>query len=236
MSIMQSLFGTQKQQQQVQQQAPANPHIATNPTIPTGAEPPANPSPQSQATQSPTDKFKDLWSNVDQPTNQAPNFKLDPQQLSKVSSSMDFTRSIAREDLAKIAQGGEEAISALGNVLNAFGREVFGASAQFSSHMTDSGYQSASKIIDSGLPGAIKRQLTEQQIYQSNPKLKDPALQPLVGALQSQFSAKHPNASAQEIQDMVNEYMGTVVAGAFTKEDPAAAAKAPTAADFSSFL
>lgn len=242
MSIMHTLFGSnksQQQQQQQQQQQPANPHVAANPTIPTGAEPAANPSPASQPTQSPTDKFKELWSNPNQPPGETPNFKIDPQQLAKVSSSMDFTKSISREDLSKIAQGGEEAITALGNVLNAFGREVFGASAQFSSHMTDSGYQSASKIIDNGLPTAIKRQLTEQQIFNSNPKLKDPALQPLIGALQSQFSAKHPNASPQEINDLVNEYMGSVVAGAFAKEDPDAAAQATrknAASDFSSFL
>lgn len=242
MSIISQLFGGSKaqgQQQQQQPQQPQNPHVSGNPTIPTGAEPAANPSPQTQQTQSPTDKFKELWSTTNQPTNQAPNFKLDPAQLSKVSGSMDFTKNISREDLTKIAQGGAEAVEALGNVLNSFGREVFGASAQFSSHMTESGYNSASGIIDKGLPGAIKRQLTEQHIYQANPKLKDPALQPLIGALQSQFSAKHPNASAQEINDLVSEYMTTVVGAAFTKEDPQVAAAQQSqnaAADFSSFI
>lgn len=149
---------------------------------------------------------------------------------------MDFTKSVNREDLSKIAQGGAEAIEALGNVLNAFGREVFGASAQFSSHMTESGYNSASKIIDNGLPGAIKRQLTEQHIYQSNPKLKDPALQPLIGALQSQFTSKYPNSSPQEIHDMVSEYLSNTVAGAFAKEEPASAQQTNSAADFSGFL
>lgn len=240
MSIMQTLFGQRQQQpaqqQQAQQQNP-NPHIASNQTIPNGNEPGANPNPAGEKTQSPTDKFKDLWdtSNQQQPDNQ-PNFKLNQEQLGKVTGGMDFTKSLSRDDMAAIANGGEGAIAALGNVLNAFGREVFGASAQFSSHMTESGYNSASKIIDNGLPGAIKRQMTEQQMYSSNPKLKDTALQPLVSAMQSQFAAKHPNASPQEISDLVSEYFGTVVTGAFAKDEPAAQQKQNQGTDFASFL
>jgi hypothetical protein len=241
MSILTQIFGKQPAQapaapnQQTQQQ-PANNHVQGNQTIPNGNQPAANPNPQTEQTQSPNDKFKELWSNPTQTTNEAPNFKLNPEQLSKVTGSMDFTKSVNREDLAKIAQGGDAAIEAFGNVLNAFGREVFGASAQFSSHMTESGYQSASKVIDSGLPSAIKKQLTEQHLYQANPKLKDPALQPLIGALQSQFTAKYPNASATEIEGLVSEYMTTVVGGAFAKEEPAATQKQSAAPDFSSFL
>lgn len=149
---------------------------------------------------------------------------------------MDFAKSVNREDLAKIAQGGESAIEALGNVLNTLGREVFAQSAQFSSYMTDSGYQSASKVIDSGLPGAIKKQLTEQHLYQANPRLKDPALQPMIGALQTQFSQKYPNASPQEIESLVTQYMTEVVGAAFTKEEPASKQQAAAAPDFSSFL
>jgi hypothetical protein len=244
MSILTQLFGGNKAQQQAPQQPgqqgqqgqQPNQHIQANQTVPNGTEPGANPNGGTEQTQSPNDKFKELWSNTNQPTSEAPNFKLDPAQLGKVTGSMDFMKNINREDLGKIAQGGESAIEALGNVLNTFGREVFGASAQFSSHMTESGYQSASKVIDNGLPSAIKRQLTEQHLYQANPKLKDPALQPLIGALQTQFTSKYPNASAQEIEGLVSEYMTTVVGGAFTKEEPAARQQAKAAPDFSSFL
>lgn len=244
MSMLSQLFGGARTQVAPAQPQPGqgqqpNQHVQGNQTIPTGQEPAANPNKQTEQTVSPTDKFKELWSTPATPTNEAPNFKLNPEQLGKVTGTMDFTKNISREDLGKIAQGGEGAIEALGNVLNNFGREVFSASAQFSSHMTESGYQSASKVIDSGLPSAIKKQLTEQHLYQANPKLKDPALQPLIGALQSQFTTKFPNASPSEIQDLVSEYMTTVVGGAFAKEDAAAVAaqkKQAATPDFSSFL
>lgn len=247
MSMLSQLFGGNKsqqqqqaQQQQVQQvQQTQTAHVQDNPTIPKGTEPGANPNPQTQATQSPTDNFSDLWNTSNQQPNQAPDFKLNPEQLQQVTGKMDFTRNLNREDLAAIAQGGDAAVTALGNILNGFGRELFGASAQFSSHMTENGYKSASQIIDQGLPGLVRSQMTEQHLYTSNPKLKDPALQPLVGAMQSQFSAKYPNASPQEITDMVSKYFTTVVGGAFAKaEDPATAGKnaVPASADFSSFL
>ena len=240
MSILGQLFGGNKSQQQQQpqgQQQPQNPHVQGNVTVPTGQEPGANPNPTTEQTVSPTDKFKDLWDTSNQQPNQAPNFKLQPEQLQRVTGGMDFTRNLNRDDLAAIANGGEGAIAALGNVLNSFGREVFGASAQFSSHMTESGYKSASEIIDQGLPGAIRSQMTTQQLYASNPKLKDPALQPLIGAMQSQFSAKHPNASPQEINDLVADYFTNVVGGAFKKpEAENSGQQSNPAADFSSFL
>ena len=88
---------------------------------------------------------------------------------------MDFSRSVSREDLAKVAQGGEEAIGALVNVLNNFGREVFSMSAQFSSHMTESGYNTAQQVLNTGLPNLVKKQVTQNELFQSNPKLRDPA-------------------------------------------------------------
>lgn len=243
MNMLANLFGgankNQQQQQTQQQQQPQNPHVAGNPTVPSGQEPGANPNPKTEATVSPTDKFKDLWQTDPnaQSNNNQPNFKLNPEQLQNVTGKMDFTKSLKQEDMAAIAQGGEGAVAALGNILNSFGRELFGANAQFASHLTETGYNSASKIIDQGLPGVVRSQMTAQQLYASNPKLKDPALQPLVGALQGQFSAKHPNASPQEINDMVSEYFTTVVGGAFAKpEDTSAKDKYNQAADFSSFL
>lgn len=238
MSIF-DLFRGQPAQQQGQQQAPQNPpHIQNNPTVPQGNEPSMAPKPGEQAQPSPTDKFKDLWNTTNQGTGtQAPNFKLSQEQLSKVTSGMNFGSSVSREDLAKIAQGGQEAVEALGNVLNAFGREVFSTSAQFSSHLTEAGYNTASKIIDNGLPGAIKSHLTQEQLFNSNPQFRDPALQPLVGALQAQFQAQRPNATPTEIQDLVHEYMNTVVVGAFKpKEAPSQQSRDAKQADFSSFV
>lgn len=244
MSMLEKIFGKQQPQQaqQQQQQAPqqpGNPHVANNQTIPGTAVNPAqavagNPG---EATQSPNDKFKDIWDNVPQQGNTAPNFKINPEQLKQVTGNLDFSRSISREDLAKVTQGGEEAVTALSNILNNFGKELFSTNAQFTSHMTESGYNTAAQMINRDLPTAVTRQMSSQELYQANPRLRDPALQPLVSAMQAQFSAKHPNATPQEINALVTEYLGGTVAGAFAKPDPVPK-QGPNAAqaDFSGFL
>ncbi|MFV0408914.1 MAG: hypothetical protein ACK5LJ_04200, partial [Paracoccus sp. (in: a-proteobacteria)] len=170
-----------------------------------------------------------------QPTN-APNFKLDPEQLNRVSGGMDFTKSISRDDLSKVAAGGEEAVGALVNVLNKFGQQVFSTSAQFSSHMTEAGYNNAQQAIDRGLPNVVKQQLTRSELMASNPKLREPALQPLVTAIQSQIAQKHPNATSQEVNAMLEQYFSEV-GKTFAKPDQQA--QKPSGSqeyDFSSFL
>lgn len=248
MSIFETIFGKnnqaqqQQQPQQQQQQAPAqqqNQHVANNPTVPGNQvtpTPAANPN-AADPTQSPNDKFSNLWENVPKQGSDAPNFKINPEQLKQVSTGMDFSRNVSRDDLAKIAQGGEEAVAALTNVLNSVGRDIFNANAQFSSHMTETGYNMASQSIEKGMPNWVKQQFAQNELFTANPALRKPSLQPLVNALQDQFSAKHPNATPQEINALVSEYMSTEVAGAFAKPE-AAPTQGPRAAqhNFASFL
>ena len=199
----------------------ANPHVEANPTVPNSTNTPQqNPTPSDPAPQSPNAEFAELWKMEPTQPNQSPNFKLDPQQLSQVTGNMNFAKSVRQEDLAKIVSGGEEAVGALMNVLNSVGREIFSTNAQFSSHMTEAGYNSAQQAIDRGLPNLVKKQFTQNELFQSNPKLREPALQPLVMAIQSQISQKYPNASPSEVNGMVDKYFNDVVAKSFAKEDP----------------
>lgn len=248
MSIFQTIFGNkpapeqQQQQQQPaqgQQQQQSNPHVEANKTLPqnsgtpTPQATPGNPNPES-----PTDKYKDLWdTSTQQQQQQAPNFKIGQEQLQKVVSGLNFTQGIQQNDLQKIAQGGEEAVVALQSILNDFGKNVFAQSAHFSAHMTENGYTAAQKEISTGLPGVVRNHMAATSMYEANPKLRDPALQPLVGAMQQQFAAKFPNATPAEINNMVTEYFGTTVAGAFQKPEPKQQSTSSNqAVDFSSFL
>ena len=243
MSIFQQIFGKQQPQQpaasQQQQQAQnGQQHVNNNPTVPNQS----NQMPPNNAAQpgdeSPTDKFKDLWQNTPNASaDNTPNFRLNPETLAQHTQKMDFTRSVNGDDLQKIAAGGQEAVDALKNILNGVGRDIFSNTAQFSSHMTESGYRVAQQSIDKGLPDIVRRQMSSQELYQANPKLRDPAMQPLVSAIQMQISQKYPNATPAEVNGMVSEYLGSVVAPAFSKEDPAQAQnKVNPATDFTNFL
>lgn len=243
---MDTLFGRkgqqeqQQQQQQMQQQTNQqlpNQHVQSNTTIPNGTNTPVqNGTPGNPATESPTAAFADLWKNTNQPGNANPNFILNQQQLGEVVSKQDFTKSISQEDLAKIAAGGQDAIGALSNVLNNFGREVFSRSAQFSSHMTDSGYRVAQQALDRSVPEAIRRQSVTHDMYEKYPKLRDPALQPMIAAVTNQFAEKYPNSTKSEINDMVSQYVDQFASAFKPVETPNTATKNDAAGDFSSFL
>lgn len=228
------------QPQQPAPQAPENQHIQNNPTVPTSQNSPTQqPTPDNPAPESPVANFAELWKMEPTQANQSPNFRIDPQQLSKVTSSMNFAKSVSRDELAKVAQGGEEAVGAMVNILNQVGREIFGMGAQFSSHMTEQGYNTAQTALNTGIPNLVKKQVTQNELFQANPKLKEPALQPLVMAIQSQITQKYPNATPQEINGMVDQYFTEVVGKSFAKETSQdQSGKSNTAAgfDFSSFL
>lgn len=240
MSFFDNIFGKpQAQQPAAQQQQQANPHVANNQTVPgTAVNPAQAPAAKpGEPAQSPNDKFDKLWENLPKPGGDAPNFKINPEQLKQVSGGLDFSKSISREDLTKITQGGEEAVAALSNVMNNLGREIFNANAQFTSHMTESGYNNAAQLIDRGLPGLVTKQISAQELFAANPKLREPSMQPLVNALQTQFASQHPNATPQEINSLVTEYLGTTVAGAFKRDEPAPKQGANSEqANFASFL
>ena len=227
-------------QQQSQPQPPQNQHVQGNPTIPNNTNTPEQiPTPTNPDPKSPNAEFQDLWKMEPTQQNQAPNFRIDPKQLSQVTGNMDFSKSVSRDDLAKIVQGGEEAVGALVSVLNSVGREIFSTNAQFSSHMTEAGYNTAQQAINQGLPNLVKKQFTQNELFAANPKLRDPALQPLVMAIQSQITQKYPNASAGEVNGMVDKYFNDVVAKSFNKDgqgQPQNQSGSVANYDFSSFL
>lgn len=244
MSFMQQLFGSkpaapqQPTQQQPQQQV-QNPHVANNPQVPSGNNVPATTATgEPQSGQSPTENFADLWSTTpSQQGNQAPNFRLPPEQLGQVTAKMDFTQGLNPEILAKIGAGGPEAIQAMAEAMNHVGRQVFTQNANFSSHLSERTFQEGSNHFGRALPNLVTNHLAKDALYQANPKLRDPAVAPLVEAMQMQLQTKHPNATPQEINAQVNAYF-TKVASVFAPQaDPATQANSGADSfDFSSFM
>lgn len=223
MSIFNLFSGNKPQNPQGPQPQQNNvggsPHVQNNPTVPNASNSPQQiPTTENPTPESPVAKFGDLWKMEPTQTNQAPNFRIDPSQLQQVTSRMDFSQSVSRDDLAKISAGGQEAVDALMNVLNTVGRNVFSNAAQFSSHMTEQGYSTAQQVLDKSLPNLVKKQQTQNELFQANPKLRDPALQPLVLAIQGQIQAKFPNATPSEVNSMANQYFTEVVSKSFAPE------------------
>ena len=244
MSVFAKLFGGQPVQQQQQPQQPQQPqsqqqqHVQANNQVPNNTNTPVQqPSPENPNPESPNSEFKDLWSTPTQQQPNGPNFQLDPAKLSERLQQTDFTKSVSRENAAKIMAGGEEGLNAMMDVLNTFGRDVFAKAATFSSNMAESSYQHATTAASRSIPDLVTQQLTQNELFNANPKLRDPALQPMVQAIQSQIRAKHPNATPTEVNGMVNKYFNDHVAKAFAPDQQQSTQKsANTSDDFSSFL
>lgn len=240
MSVFDMFRKPQAQSQPQQQPQPqGNQHVQTNPTVPNQTNTPEQqPSAQNPNPESPVDKFKDLWNTPSHSADQNPVFTLQPEQLNQVASKLNFSQGISQETLAKVAAGGDEAVKALGEVINIMGQNIFKNSAQFTSHITEAGYGAAQQQINKGLPTLVKQQLSTSQLFESNPALRDPAIQPVVKALHSQLTQTYPNASPTEINGMLGDYM-TRMSGAFGKEngqDKQRQNSGPDNFDFSSFL
>lgn len=167
---------------------------------------------------SPDDKFAKLWEPDSVDPNKQPEGSdaITPQQMMEAASKVDFTKHITKEDMAKIAAGGEEAVQTLVQVMNKANQGTYAQSMMVTNRMIEKYFEKATQDFASKVPGLVKRQALNDSLTKENPAFKDPAVAPVVSMIQSQFADKYPNASADELQQMAIEYF----AGAASKFSP----------------
>lgn len=254
MSLFASLFGTapaqpqqqpaqQQQQQQVQQQQqPASPQPGNipQPTGPVTQQAPGT-DPNGVVPAQPLDQFKDLWAPME--NQQVPNASLfanlDPAKLMEAAKATDFTKLISPDHLAAIQQGGDAATAAFVAAMNSVGQGVYAQSALATTRIVQQALDKQREQITQEIPGIVKRHTVSDNLRTSNPVLNNPAIQPLVGALETQFTMKYPNATGAEITKMAEEYLaglGTVFNPQQQQQQQAASAPKPGETDWSTFL
>jgi hypothetical protein len=244
-SVMQSLFGgassTPAPQQQTNQNVPTgNPNpgqplpgtMANQTMAPNGMVPSANPTQQpapgsvvEQKEVSPLDGFTDIWQTSTNPDPNAiePIFqKLDPNKVMESARKVDFSRAITPEQLQSIAGGGEGAVKAFAAAMNSVAQTVYAQNAMATSKIVEQALEKQQTANDARMPSLVKKFSANESLMAENPLLSNPAIQPLVGALQEQLIRKNPNATAAAIQQQVNDYfaaLGTTF-GPKPKETP----------------
>lgn len=232
MSLMERIFGSKPavQQPQVQGQVQQQPNASNNPAL----NPPitAKSSPGTDQNglipndgsangpdgkqQSPSDKFKDLWNTKNPNENQTPPVNQTPQQppqkspeeqMLEAAGKVDFTKVLDQEALSKIAAGGQDAIQALAGLLNKTAQTVYGQSIVVANKLIDRKVEEARTEFQSQIPDVVKRTSAREQLFNENPTWKDPAVAPVVSAIQAQLAEKFPTASASELNQMAKEYL-----------------------------
>ncbi len=238
MSIMNSIFGAFTGGTSAAPTTPVPQAAPTPGNIPagTGGADPANTltppgtTATSQESASPLAEFADLWKPVATDPNAPTSMfgDVDPQKLMEAAKKTDFSKAITSEQMQAIAGGGEGAVAAFAAAMNSVAQTVYANSAMATTKIVEQALTKAQNNYDSKLPGIIKQHTVSDSLRADNPVFSNPAVQPLITALESQMAVKYPNATASELTSMAKQYiegLGTVFSPpkVATKEEAARA-------------
>lgn len=194
MSFLDKIFPSASQQQQ---QAPA----------PAPVQQPAVPEPAPAPTVEP-DPFETLWQNdANADTQGGINFNLDPAQLAEIAGKIDYSQAVTPEIRQRLAMGGEDAVAATMEALNAVNRMSYQQNAVATTKLIEAAVKSTESSMDAKIAKTIKSMGLAENVAASNPMLSNPAFKPIVDAAKQQIITKFPNASQQELNKMLNQYL-----------------------------
>lgn len=165
---------------------------------------------------SPLEEFKDIWQtpaiDPNAPKDEGLFGQIDPKKLMEAAGRVDFSKSLTPEHFKKISEGGEGAMQAFADSLNQVARQVYAQSAFATTKIVEQAVAKAESRFADKVPSLVKKHQVSDSLRSENPVFSNPAVQPLVSAIESQLTMKHPNATASEISDMAKKYLGTVFA------------------------
>lgn len=178
---------------------------APNGTIPQGTDTSNTPA------ATPLDQFADLWKNEPTDPNaqvQAGVFgNVDPKKFMEAAGKIDFAKVVTPDQLTAIGQGGEAAVTAFASAMNSVAQSVYAQSAFATTKLVDQALAKAKDGFMADLPQHIKRQTVTDNLRIENPIFSNPAVQPIISALEQQMTVKFPNATAPEITAMAKQYV-----------------------------
>lgn len=163
----------------------------------------------------PLDEFKDLWQNapVDPgaPSKSGAVFgDVDPKKFMEAAGKINFAQHITPDILQAIQQGGDGAVQALATAVNTATQGVYAQSSYAATKMIDQALAKAREQFLGELPQHIKKQNVSDTLRAENPIFSNPAVQPIISALEAQMAVKYPNASSSELTAMAKQYVSAL--------------------------
>lgn len=211
------------------------PPEAGTPVAPVGNAEPNGVVPAVETSKSPLDPYKEMWEPIK--TEATPDglpVALDPAKLQEVIGKADFSKVLNPENLAAITAGGEGAVAALVETLNATSRQVLTQATLASNQMIQQAVTGYSEAQAANLPNLMKAQGLSDSLSAANPLFTNPAVVPIIDAVKSQLAAKNPNASVAELTTMAQEFV-SVIGEQFAPKPAADPNAPPTEKDWSKF-
>jgi hypothetical protein len=154
--------------------------------------------------------FKDLWKNEPTATgdaNQGVFGQVDPAKFMEAAGKIDFSKAVTPEVLQQITAGGEPAAQAFATAMNKIAQGVYAQSAFATTKIVEQALSRSKEKFLTELPTHIKKQTVTDSLRAENPIFSNPAVQPIINALEAQMTVKFPNATAPEITAMAKQYV-----------------------------
>ena len=240
--------------QPAQQQAPAAAPVAPTATpgnIPDTATPGAQPAPNTDpngvvpaqvtpatdAIDYPLAEFKDLWQTKPTDSNQPSNTPtpLDAATVQKAVAKTDFSQALTPDTLAAIAAGGEGTAKAFAEALNQVAQQSVTQSIMVANKLNEKAIADALAGQETKLQAQVRSQAAADHLKTSNPVFDNPAVKPIIEATHSQLLQKFPNATAQELTDMTNNFI-VAMGKSFAPKDTVNDNSGPDETDWNKFL
>lgn len=232
---------------------PAAPGTAGNPAVAAPAGTPAAPevgdplafqAGKTAGAESPLANFAELWKidPKDMPQDltaaMTPSFNVDPVAVANAAKTIDYAKLVPPDVMTKAMSGDAAAFA---NVLNAVAQASTANAGMNSAKIVEAALAHQAKKFAEMLPGEVRKNQVSMQVNQDHPIFQDPATAPMVEGLKSQFAAKYPQATPQQISDFTSQYLEGFVKklGGTMPDANAAAATAANASgetDWSKFF
>lgn len=248
MDMFKSFTGAAPQQQQ---QAPAGtgmpgnipPAAAgtnpTNPTVPATDASGAAVGTNSPVVAAPMAEFADLWKPSETNSNDSAAGilgNIDPAKVMEVAGKTDFSKVVTQDTMQKISAGGPEAMEAMMEAMNKMAQTVYGQAAIASSKIVEQASTKMEERFATKMQSEMRRNTVSENLRNENPIFNNPAVAPLISAMEQQFTVKYPQASAKEITEMAKNYISGI--GSAFSPQTASQSESSVAAkdDWSKFL
>lgn len=163
--------------------------------------------------------FENLWQpNVDKdgkpikkagPKQFTPT--IEPKAMAAMLDKTDFTKDFTPEEMQAIAKGGDEAVAAIGSMINKATKRSFVMAFSGSQKMMEAAVQAARQDALSEVPNYVRDQMIDSELSRENVLMGNPAYKPMVEHIKRQYQEKFPKASPAEINKGVRAYFDKMV-------------------------
>ncbi|PHQ81729.1 MAG: hypothetical protein COB66_01270 [Coxiella sp. (in: Bacteria)] len=185
----------------------------------------------------PLEEFKDLWQTapVDPKAPADPNAPqtLNLADVQKVVGNQNMTAAVTPEMLAAVTGGGEGAAEALNTLLTTVAQNTLTQSMMINQNLTAKAVERALAGQDANLNARIKSEMGQAHLLDTNPLFNDPAVQPVIAAVQERLQVQFPNATPAERTKMTQDFIITM--GDAFKPAPEVVTK-PGETDWSAYI